>query len=156
MPWIKKTLKCFYMYICTCTFVYVFVCSRHQRLVTVVFRRCVQINLLTYLFTCMLKITSKWPINGWAIHTAGRADAANRVHKNTETGLAFIPLWGITVQSWSRLKKHRKYAIVDLHSRCRESWVLSLPIVTFLPSHCKCCRAFGCRKREMTDYGRPM
>ena len=29
----------------------VFVCSRHQRLVTVVFSRCVQINLLTYLRT---------------------------------------------------------------------------------------------------------
>ena len=29
----------------------VLVCSRHQRLVTVVFRRCVQINLLTYLLT---------------------------------------------------------------------------------------------------------
>jgi len=29
----------------------VFVCSRHQHLVTVVFRRCVQINLLTYLLT---------------------------------------------------------------------------------------------------------
>jgi len=28
---------------------YLIVCSKHQRLVTVVFRRCVQINLLTYL-----------------------------------------------------------------------------------------------------------
>jgi len=36
----------------------VFVCSRHQRLVTVVFRRCVQINLLTYLLTHLNRMLS--------------------------------------------------------------------------------------------------
>jgi len=34
----------------------VFVCSRHQRLVTVVSRRCVQINLLTYLLTYLIEL----------------------------------------------------------------------------------------------------
>jgi len=56
----------------------VFVCSRHRRLVTVVFRRCVQINLLTYLLTYIVDgsivavITVTGPAGGTPAGLLGR------------------------------------------------------------------------------------
>jgi len=49
----------------------VFVCSSHQRLVTVVFRRCVQINLLTYLLVSFAANS---------IDSIGRTEHDNTIH----------------------------------------------------------------------------